>query len=239
MPPISMMRSSRESRPVVSVSKMISRIDSLPLPTIAAAGRHRQGAAVQRIGFSPARSARIAATASPRVIQPETSVDDVVGRGALVGVGHLACEDRFEPFGGHAGPGQYALALDGRVGRDDDDAVDTVPAARFEQKRNVEHDDRRAGLAVPVQEASASARTSGWTIASSRASAALSPRTCWPSSTRSTTPSTHRAGKGLLPPAARPCRHKADARSRRNHAPARRLPRTCARWSTCPCRSIR
>ena len=52
----------------------------------------------------------------------------------------------------HARPRQHALALHVGRGGDDDDLVDAVAAAGFEQQRDVEHGERRAGGAVALEE---------------------------------------------------------------------------------------
>ena len=65
-------------------------------------------------------------------------------RVALVGVGHLAGEDRVEFGGGHARPRQHPLALDFGRGGDDDDRVERALAAGLEQQGDVEQQGRRA-----------------------------------------------------------------------------------------------
>ncbi|CUX25466.1 hypothetical protein AGR7B_Cc270305 [Agrobacterium deltaense RV3] len=77
MPPISITRSSFDSRPVVSVSKMISRIHL--------SGARLSGQFLQNLSYLiPCRFDTI------------SGIDDKIGTPALFGVGHLPGEDHFE-----------------------------------------------------------------------------------------------------------------------------------------------
>src|SRR5687768_2285168 len=93
MQPISTMRSPPAGlRPVVSVSKMISRMG--PLST------RRQ-----------AKTSKDRPHLGARGVETARRIDDEIGARALVGIGPLAGEDRVEPRRGHSGPRQHALAL--------------------------------------------------------------------------------------------------------------------------------
>ena len=96
----------------------------------------------------PVSSRMIGLDRIARRSETSAGIDDEIGALALFGIGHLPGQDRLEFFRRHAWPRQHAFALDfGRRG-DDDDLVDAIGAAGFEQQGNVEHRERRAGGAV-------------------------------------------------------------------------------------------
>ncbi|CUW84626.1 hypothetical protein AGR2A_Cc10305 [Agrobacterium genomosp. 2 str. CFBP 5494] len=82
-PPISMIRSSFDSRPVVSVSKMISRMH---LSTARLSGQLLQNVSY----LIPGRFDTI------------SGIDDKIGTSTFVRIGHLPGKDHFEFFFGHS-----------------------------------------------------------------------------------------------------------------------------------------
>ena len=80
-------------------------------------------------------------------------------------------------FRRHAGAGKHAGALHIFGGGNDDDQIDRLMPAAFEQQGDVEHHPPRACLGVRRERLRGLAATAGWTIASSRESAALSANT--------------------------------------------------------------
>src|SRR3989344_837016 len=121
------------SSPVVSVSKIISRIEPAIL-TLSGMETRGDGA-----NLAMRRAFRA------------TRFDDEIGARALDAVGDLQPADRLELRGGHARPPHHTLALHPSGGRDDGDRADASPAALFEQQWDIEHDD--AARAVPSEEA--------------------------------------------------------------------------------------
>ena len=235
-----MMRSSRASSPVVSVSKMISRIESLRPGNSA----HLSKAAAMRGDVScPAfRRQRVddAAHLLPRRLHPAAGVDDEIGAAALFRVGHLLCQDRLEFFARSCPAAQHALALDIRRRGHDRHLVDAVPAAGFEKQWDVEHDQRRALAAVVApRKQSASARTSGWTIRFQRLHRRRIAHALREPVSRGRPHRLRSCRETPLRPAAPPRRHRADAPPRRNRGRERRPRRTFLPSSTFPCRSNR
>ncbi len=68
-----------------------------------------------------------------------------MGAAALLRVGHLAREHRFQPLGRHARPLEHALTLHLGRGADDDHRMDLGLGRGLEEERNVEEDDAPAG----------------------------------------------------------------------------------------------
>src|SRR5687768_6941252 len=116
-------------RPVVSVSKTISRIASL----LRAAVRQTSEDAANRLS---------------RFFQSAPGRDDEIGAGALLRVGHLMTDYPSQLRLAHPRPRQHPgpLHLGGR--RDDRDPVDQLRTAFLEQQGNVEYDQRLAGMAL-------------------------------------------------------------------------------------------
>src|SRR6478736_1881571 len=99
-PPISITRSSRLSRPVVSVSKMISRI---------------------RVSVAGCELVDDGLHLAPGDVETVAGIDDVVGAFTLFAVRHLTRKDHRKLFLGHSWALQRPLALQlGRTGHDDD-----------------------------------------------------------------------------------------------------------------------
>ena len=139
-------------------------------------------------------------------------------------------------FLGHAGPRQHTFALHFWRRGHHHDLVDAAPAVGLEEQGYIDDRERRARRMVPLQEG----RRVG---AHQRMDDCLEPlqRRRSPSTCPQASPGRphHRTSCPEMPPrpAARPCRDRAGAPPRRNHAPARRSPKTSSPSSTCPCRS--
>ena len=139
----------------------------------------RPGRGVAGLGCAPAgltacESRCIAAHLLARRVQPPAGVDDEVGPRALLGVGHLPRQDGVElaPASCPAGPAP-ARAAPRPAPMTTTTASIVVVAAGLEQQRHVEHHHVGARRLAPRSKKPArSAATSGWTIASSRFSAA-------------------------------------------------------------------
>ena len=71
--------------------------------------------------------------------QPVAGIDKEMGAAAFLAVRHLPFEDRFELRLVHVGPGENPLALNVRIGGDDDRGVHPALAAGLEQERDVEY----------------------------------------------------------------------------------------------------
>src|SRR4030095_891171 len=120
MQPISTIRSPPAGdKPVVSVSKTISRMASL--------NTRREAETSQYI-----------ATLGAGLFEGAGSVDDKVGTRPLCLVRQLAVEDLLELPGRHSRTGQHPFALQFRSRGDDDDLVERLVAAGFEQQGDVE-----------------------------------------------------------------------------------------------------
>lgn len=104
--------------------------------------------------------------------------------GALVMVGHLQVANVAQPRCGHAWPSHHALALLPQGRGHDDDAVDILRAALFEQKRDIERDDPLR--AVDADERCARTADGGVDDLLGVLSAAGLPNTAAPSFARST-----------------------------------------------------
>src|SRR4051794_34791264 len=115
MPPISMMRSARLSRPVVSVSKMISRIPEISL------GNPRF-----QVGDDLKHS-------FPRRRDTVTGIDQIIGPPPFFGVRRLAGENHLEFFLGHVFARKHPLALNLWISADDDDYIHPCLGAGFEK----------------------------------------------------------------------------------------------------------
>src|ERR1700744_471473 len=128
MPPISTRRwPSLGSRPVVSVSRTISRM------SLRSAGPAGNGAQPRA---DPAR----------RMGKAEAGVDEEMRPLALFRIGHLLCNYRPEFFLRHARPGEHPLPLH-RFERDDErDRIRLRLPAGFEEEGDIEDDDRRGGV---------------------------------------------------------------------------------------------
>src|SRR6185437_11159663 len=125
------------SRPVVSVSRTISRAIT---PSLAPFARPRKALApVRTLQFRDDGAHLLA-----RMIEALAGVDDEMGAGALLLVGHLTGEDAVELGFAHPFARQDPLAL--HIGRrgDHDDGVHVSLAAGLEEQRDVEHHDRNA-----------------------------------------------------------------------------------------------
>ena len=110
--------------------------------------------------------------------EPAPGIDEEMRAAALLRVGHLAGEQRVELLLRHARPGEHARALHLWRGGHDDDDVDALRLRRSRRgaaRRPATR--RRPAARAFARNASSLARTSGCTIASSRASAAGSPTT--------------------------------------------------------------
>src|SRR5690606_12683723 len=112
-------RSSFDSSPVVSVSKMISRIH---ISTARLSGQFLQNL----FYLIPCRFDTI------------SGIDDKVGTPALFHIGHLAGEDHFEFLLRHSRSGQNSLSLNLRRATDHNDFIDAAFRPGFEQQRNIE-----------------------------------------------------------------------------------------------------
>ena len=109
--PISISRSPfRQSRPVVSVSKTISRM-TLVLVRFAA-GRKTGASSLPRIlSDAKASARRIASTSRSAAAKPAAGIDEEMRPPPLLRIRHLAGEERCEFLLRHARPGQDAGAL--------------------------------------------------------------------------------------------------------------------------------
>src|SRR3954452_18422546 len=128
MPPISTRRCpSPGSRPVVSVSRTISRIS---LRSAGPAGDRAQDSTDPALGMSKA----------------EARLDEKMRAPTLLRIGHLLCEYCLEFFLRHARPGEDALPLH-RFGRGHErDHIGISLAAGLEEQGDVEDDGRRVGV---------------------------------------------------------------------------------------------
>ena len=137
------MRSSRASSPVVSVSKTISRIESLRCAENGPDRRAGKPEAGLLAGFSrQVRDDRVDCTA--RRFHALAGVDDEIGPPALFRVRHLPGAGSPRIFPPSCPAATARARAEFRRRGDDHDLVDAVAAAGLEQQRNVEHDQRRA-----------------------------------------------------------------------------------------------
>src|SRR6202021_4170042 len=134
--PISTSRSPRNgSRPVVSVSRTISRMST-----------HRRGGEsgsalrhLNNLGQNVPDSAA-------HGVKTVRGIPHEIGALAFFGVRQLSHHDGLESLSGHGAPGEDALALDFRRRRYHDHRIDALLATGFEQKRHIPHDNRRSAL---------------------------------------------------------------------------------------------
>jgi len=81
-----------------------------------------------------------------------TGLNDEIGPPTFFAIGHLFPANAIEPISGHARAPEYALALQETRRGDDDDRIHAPLGAGFEQKRDVEHDQRLATTGAERQE---------------------------------------------------------------------------------------
>src|SRR5262245_21921191 len=122
------------SIPVVSVSSTTSRM------------------ADSRTGVAALHQPLHAGERAPAGAAIETGRHDEIRPPALARIGHLACEDRGEALGRHAGAAEAARRLHEAGRADDDDAVAAPLAAGFVEERDVEDHQGRARGAGAVEE---------------------------------------------------------------------------------------
>ena len=162
------------SRPVVSVSRTISRAMALQCACFGAGFK-----AATRRQSGIAQGGDDLAHLGAGGVQALAGVDHEVGPGALLGVGHLAGEDarRAWPRSCPGGPAP-ARAAPRPGARDHHHRVDVALAAGLEQQRDVEHHRSPRRLPRPCGRSSRrAAPSSGWTMLFSRFSASGSPST--------------------------------------------------------------
>src|ERR1700738_326946 len=129
MKPISTTRSPVSgSRPVVSVSSTISRIERSG-PRITAPARHSSNGAQNAMDLRP------------RGIEAARAIHHEMRSAAFFLVGRLLGEDRVELALAHVGAGEHALALQLGGGRDHHHGVDPILRADPERQRAVETHD--------------------------------------------------------------------------------------------------
>ena len=215
------------SRPVVSVSRTISRIAS----TRDARGSAERGCRRQ----VPARG-RPLASAPRRCPRPVSMTKSA--RRALFASGIWRARMAVEASPRHARPGQHALALHCGRRRDHDDGVAAPLAAGLEQQRDVEHHQPRAAAGAG-EEAPSRARGPAVDDRLEPRSAADRRATRAASVARSIDAVDRDCRERPPRPAAPPPRDRARAPRRRHRRRARRGRRTSRRSSTCPCRSSR
>src|SRR4029078_11216066 len=105
-PPISIMRSTRLSRPVVSVSKMISRIQEVPA------------------GEPPLQIRDDLGDPFSGRFDAMRGIDHIIGSCALFRIRRLARKNHIEFFHCHAWPRKYAFALYLWITANDHDHID-------------------------------------------------------------------------------------------------------------------
>src|SRR3546814_1406593 len=110
------------SKPVVSVSKIISRIEALIWTLSGVETRGDEANLTVRLAFGAAR------------------FDDEIGARALDAIGDLQAADRLQLRRRHAGAAHHAPPLHPRGRRDDGDRADLAPAALFQKQWKVQHD---------------------------------------------------------------------------------------------------
>ena len=81
-----------------------------------------------------------------RRFERAAGIDDEIGPRALFRIGKLAPENLRKAFRRHAGTGKHPPALGFVIGRNHRDRIEAMFAMRFEQQRNVEHDQLRPGM---------------------------------------------------------------------------------------------
>src|SRR5258708_84154 len=140
--PISTSRSPRRgSSPVVSVSRMISRMDPYP-----AAGESR----------TPPRHLSSLDEDFPDSctyrIKSMGRIHHEIGTSALFGIGQLPRQNGIELLARHVVARKNTLALNVRIRGDHHDGIDTLFATGFEQERHIDHRDRCAGTLGVVEE---------------------------------------------------------------------------------------
>ncbi len=150
MQPISISRSPPFGlRPVVSVSRMISRMRVSDRPQdsrIARVKRRLPSGARRPSPGRPRNSAMTASSAAWLVVDVAARVHNEIGARALFRIRHLARQQLVELFRRHPGPLQQAGALHLGRGADDDRHVDQLVGAGLEQQRNLQHGDLGAAL---------------------------------------------------------------------------------------------
>src|SRR3546814_13003147 len=115
--------SSDLSKPVVSVSKIISRIEALIWTLSGVETRGDEANLTARLAFGAAR------------------FDDEIGTRPLDAIGNLQAADHLQLRRGHAGAAHHAPSLHPSGRRNDRDRPELAPAALLEEQRNVEHDE--------------------------------------------------------------------------------------------------
>src|SRR6187402_2459875 len=123
-----MMRSVRLSRPVVSVSKMISRTSALLVRLARSEGGD------DRRDLYSGRTDTVA------------GIDHKIRPCPFVRIRQLARKNQIEFLLRHARPRKHPLPLNLWITADDGNEIDAIGAGRFEQQRNIEDDDVGTGV---------------------------------------------------------------------------------------------